>query len=49
LFIEIATVKNHIHNMLEKLHVRTRSEAAATLRRARDRIAVDEDVSKVEL
>lgn len=44
LFIEITTVKNHIHNILEKLRVRTRSEAAATLRRARDRIAVVEDV-----
>jgi DNA-binding NarL/FixJ family response regulator len=35
LYIEIATVKNHIHNILEKLGVRTRAEAAATLRRAR--------------
>lgn len=31
--IEVATVKNHIHNILEKLHVRRRAEAAARLRR----------------
>lgn len=29
LFIEIPTVKNHIHSILEKLGVRTRAEAAA--------------------
>ena len=28
-----ATVKNHVHNILEKLHVRRRAEAAAQLRR----------------
>lgn len=49
LFIEIATVKNHIHSILEKLRVRTRSEAAATLRRARSQLAVDEDVAEAEL
>jgi two-component system nitrate/nitrite response regulator NarL len=27
--IEVATVKNHVHNILEKLHARRRSEAAA--------------------
>jgi two-component system, NarL family, nitrate/nitrite response regulator NarL len=32
LHIEVATVKNHVHNILEKLGVRRRSEAAATLR-----------------
>jgi two-component system, NarL family, nitrate/nitrite response regulator NarL len=32
LSIEVATVKNHVHNILEKLHVHTRSEAAARLR-----------------
>ncbi len=32
LCIEIATVKNHIHNLLEKLGARTRAEAAAKLR-----------------
>jgi DNA-binding NarL/FixJ family response regulator len=32
LHIEVATVKNHVHNVLEKLGVRRRSEAAATLR-----------------
>lgn len=30
--IEVATVKNHVHNILEKLHVRRRGEAAAVLR-----------------
>ncbi len=33
LCIEIATVKNHIHNILEKLGVRSRAEAAAKMRR----------------
>lgn len=49
LFIEIATVKNHIHNILEKLRVRTRSEAAATLRRTLERIAVPEDLPAADL
>ena len=30
--IEVATVKNHIHNLLEKLQVHRRAEAAAKLR-----------------
>lgn len=34
LHIEVATVKNHIHNLLEKLHVASRGEAAARLRAA---------------
>ena len=33
LFIEVATVKNHVHNILEKLQVRRRGEAAARVRR----------------
>jgi DNA-binding NarL/FixJ family response regulator len=33
LAIEPATVKNHVHNLLEKLHVSRRGEAAARLRR----------------
>ena len=32
LSIEVATVKNHVHNILEKLHVTRRGEAAARLR-----------------
>ena len=30
--IEVATVKNHVHNILDKLHVTTRAQAAARLR-----------------
>ena len=33
LHIEPTTVKNHVHNILEKLHVRRRAEAAARFRR----------------
>jgi two-component system, NarL family, nitrate/nitrite response regulator NarL len=33
LSIELATVKNHVHRILEKLHVHRRSEAAARARR----------------
>lgn len=32
LFIELATVKNHVHNILEKLNVARRGEAAAKVR-----------------
>jgi two-component system nitrate/nitrite response regulator NarL len=32
LCIEVATVKNHVHNILEKLDVRRRSDAAALVR-----------------
>jgi two-component system nitrate/nitrite response regulator NarL len=35
LSIELATVKNHVHRILEKLRVHTRGEAAAKLRRTR--------------
>ena len=35
LYIELATVKNHVHNILEKLHVRRRTEAAAWVRAQR--------------
>jgi DNA-binding NarL/FixJ family response regulator len=31
--IEVATVKNHVHNLIEKLGVRRRGEAAAKMRR----------------
>ena len=33
LSIQLATVKNHVHNILEKLHVERRTEAAAWVRR----------------
>jgi DNA-binding NarL/FixJ family response regulator len=33
LCIEVPTVKNHVHNVLEKLHVRRRTEAVAVARR----------------
>jgi two-component system nitrate/nitrite response regulator NarL len=33
LVIEVATVKNHVHNILDKLRVGTRGEAAAAVRR----------------
>jgi DNA-binding NarL/FixJ family response regulator len=33
LWIEVATVKNHVHNILEKLNVTRRAEAAALVRR----------------
>jgi two-component system, NarL family, nitrate/nitrite response regulator NarL len=33
LYIEVSTVKNHVHNILEKLGARRRSEAAAWVRR----------------
>lgn len=35
LSIEVATVKNHVHNLLEKLNVHHRGEAAARLRQHR--------------
>ena len=35
LSIELPTVKNHVHRILEKLHVHRRSEAAARARRQR--------------
>jgi two-component system, NarL family, nitrate/nitrite response regulator NarL len=35
LYIELATVKNHVHNILEKLHLRRRTEAAAWVRAQR--------------
>jgi two-component system nitrate/nitrite response regulator NarL len=35
LLIEVRTVKNHVHNILEKLQVHRRGEAAARMRSAR--------------
>jgi two-component system nitrate/nitrite response regulator NarL len=37
LVIELSTVKNHVHQILEKLHVHRRAEAAAHFRRGRAR------------
>ena len=31
LHIEVSTVKNHVHNLFEKLHVKSRMQAAAHL------------------
>ena len=46
LYIELATVKNHVHNILEKLHLRGRTEAAAWARTRRDTFsAVLEDLN----
>jgi DNA-binding NarL/FixJ family response regulator len=36
LHIEVATVKNHVHNLLLKLQVKSRSEAAARVRQGLD-------------
>jgi DNA-binding NarL/FixJ family response regulator len=36
LYIEVPTVKNHVHNILDKLQVRRRSEAAARVRGLRE-------------
>jgi DNA-binding NarL/FixJ family response regulator len=36
LFIEVATVKNHVHNILEKLQVKRRDDAVARLRLVED-------------
>lgn len=38
LTIELSTVKNHVHNILEKLQVSRRAEAAARARTARTRV-----------
>lgn len=41
--IEVATVKNHVHSVLIKLHVRSRSEAAARVRvGSRSRVQIPE-------
>jgi two-component system, NarL family, nitrate/nitrite response regulator NarL len=34
LFIEVATVKNHVHHILAKLHIRSRADAASWVRGA---------------
>jgi len=34
LFIEVATVKNHVHHILAKLHIRSRADAANWMRGA---------------
>jgi two-component system nitrate/nitrite response regulator NarL len=45
LCIELATVKNHVHNILEKLHVHRRTEAVARLRGGAVRSAAPEAVA----
>lgn len=40
LSIELPTVKNHVHNVLEKLGVRTRSQAVAVTSGVRPRVAI---------
>jgi two-component system, NarL family, nitrate/nitrite response regulator NarL len=40
LCIELPTVKNHVHNILEKLHVSRRGEAAACLRDSRRAVGI---------
>jgi DNA-binding NarL/FixJ family response regulator len=42
--IEVATVKNHVHNLLEKLRVRRRAEAAAHIRSRDARLASQRDL-----
>ena len=44
LFIEVATVKNHVHNILEKLQVSRRTEAAAQLNGIRVRAAAGDEI-----
>ena len=46
LSIELPTVKNHVHNLLDKLGVHRRGEAAAQLRRA---VASSSMASSLEL
>jgi two-component system, NarL family, nitrate/nitrite response regulator NarL len=41
LSIELATVKNHVHHVLEKVGARSRAEAVALTRGARPAVAVD--------
>ena len=46
--IEVATVKHHIHHVLEKLHVTTRADAAAHLRPSPPRAIADPDGRRIE-
>lgn len=41
--IELSTVKNHVHNILEKLRVRRRGQAAALMHRSRTAHAIPAD------
>ena len=41
LVIELATVKNHVHNILKKLHVHTRIDASAWYRRGGFHLTLD--------
>jgi two-component system, NarL family, nitrate/nitrite response regulator NarL len=46
LHIELTTVKNHVHNILEKLQVRSRGEAVARLRRRSTRPEINRHATK---
>jgi len=41
LVIELATVKNHVHNILKKLHVHTRIDASTWYRRGGFHLKLD--------
>jgi len=43
--IEVATVKNHVHNILEKLQVHRRGEAVARVRGGLPRRAAGSDTA----
>jgi DNA-binding NarL/FixJ family response regulator len=47
LCIEVATVKNHVHNILSKLQVNRRSEAAAVVRSSRAASGLDPHPARV--
>jgi two-component system, NarL family, nitrate/nitrite response regulator NarL len=44
--IEVATVKNHVHNVLEKLDVKRRSQAARRCREAADGLAFSYELAR---
>lgn len=44
--IEVCTVKNHVHHILEKLHATRRSQAAARVRRSRSQLRVADPAAR---